>query len=206
VKKLHKKSAIELERRSSTLVPRAKLPAVRRRERLNQLLMAHDLEPGRRPTFQLDDEDWVILRLIAGEGTMTNTGPALRSNAIYYLAKAPTVENLNLLTHLAQHGDDFYVRSQALVALGRTGVHLVAPLLAARLEAEERTERLAAEHALAALGQSAGVGVVRAALTEPKWREALGRVEAMITARSPGTPRRARRTKRATTTPLEHLI
>src|SRR5262249_13477241 len=152
-KKQPRKDTLKLEHRGSTRVSRAKLPAVRRRERLNRMLLAHDLEPPHRPAASLTEEDWATLRMIAGEGAITNIGPALRSNAVYYLAKAPSVENLNLLARLAQHGEDFYARSYALVALGRTGLHLVVPLLASRLSAEERTERFAAEHGLAALGQ-----------------------------------------------------
>jgi len=111
-------------------------------------------------------------------------GPALRAGAIHYLAKHATAENLNLLAHLAQDGEDFYVRSHALVALGRTGLGVVAPLLAGRLTAVERTERLAAEHGLAALAQAAGLATVRTALRADAQREPLGRIEARVAARA----------------------
>ena len=195
------KKAVKLARRESTIVSRKRFDVVARRERLNTMLRVHDLEKARRPVVELDEMDWAILRQIAQEGAMTNIGPGARAAAVMYLAKTPSTENLNLLGELANHGEDFYVRSQALIALGTTGLRLAAPILAERLGAEERMERLAAEHGLAALGQRLGVGALRQLLQDDSRHDALQRIEAMISRRS-GQVRRKRRSRPTTTTAL----
>ncbi|MDP9232405.1 MAG: HEAT repeat domain-containing protein [Actinomycetota bacterium] len=150
-------------RRKSTRIPRGGLRPVGRRERLNELLLAHDPEDAERALAEITDDDQSLLRQIAREGAITGVTPRLRQNAIAALARFPTQDNLNLLTELAQHGEDFYVRSHALVALGQTGVALAAPVLRERLGASEPLEVSAAERGLEALARSAGPEVVRAA-------------------------------------------
>ncbi len=150
-------------RRKSTRVPRGGLALVRRRERLNELLQAHDPEDAERALAEITDEDQPLLRQIAREGAITGVTPRLRQNAIAALARFPTQDNVNLLTELAQHGEDFYIRGHALVALGHTGLALAAPVLRERLGASEPFEVLAAERGLEALARSAGPEVVRAA-------------------------------------------
>jgi HEAT repeat protein len=153
-------------RRKSTRVPRGQLGLVRRRERLNTLLLAHDPDDAERALAEIGDEDQSLLRQIAREGAITGVAPRLRQNAIATMAHFPSEENLNLLAELAQHGDDFYVRSHALVALGQTGLALAAPILRDRLAAEEPLEAAAAERGLEALADRAGPDVVRAALAD----------------------------------------
>jgi len=188
-------------RRESTIVSRKRFDEVARRERLNAMLQVHDLEKPLRLAVKLDEGDWAILRQIAQEGAITNVGPAARASAISYLAKSLSVENLNLLDELAHHGEDFYVRSQALIALGSTGLRLAGSTLTKGLAAEERTERLAAEHGLAALGQRLGVNALRDLLHADDQRDALQRIEGMISRRSAEAPRK-RRSQRTTTTAL----
>lgn len=179
-------------RRKSTRVARGNLDLVRRREQLNELLLAHDPEDAEWALAEIRDEDHALLRQIAREGAITGVTPRLRQNGIAALAHFPTQENLNLLTELAQHGEDFYVRSHALVALGQSGVALAAPVLRDRLAASESLEASAAERGLEALARSVGADVVRAAFAHEsretivaRGKLLIERLEAQPTARRP---------------------
>src|SRR5207248_2146417 len=99
-------------------------PAVALRERLDRLLLFHDLEPPTANLERLSEEDLAQLRQIAVEGVMANQPPALRYQAILLLGRYPSVQNLNLLEQLARYGEDEYVRSHALTALGATEVSM----------------------------------------------------------------------------------
>jgi HEAT repeats len=134
---------------------------IRARERLYSILLQHDPD-GALPQFTT--KDMIILRQIATEGPLTNHVPAIRRSAIILLANSPTPENLELLGELAIAGEDFYVRSYALLALGQTGLKLTAPLLRDALSATESTERQAAEVALRTVAQRAGPAILRALL------------------------------------------
>src|SRR5262245_34053186 len=127
-------------RRASVRIDRGRIPEIARRERLNRLLLAHDPEVAEKNRARITDRDLELLRRIAQEGALAGTPPALRRNAIAYLADRPTPENVNLLVDLARHGEDFYVRGAALAALGRTGLRAVAPILADGLVAQEPVE------------------------------------------------------------------
>jgi hypothetical protein len=187
----------KLERRESIRVSRKRFELIGRRERLNNLLRQHDLEQGPKPQI-LDETDQVILRQIAQEGAMTNNGPAGRAAAIYYLSKLPSLKNLNLLYELAQYGEDFYVRSQALLGLGMTGLTVAAPCLVEHLQAEERAERLAAENAFVVLGRKNGMGEIRVLLQGRKWQATLSRIERQVSRLVTGAPGK-RRVKHTTT-------
>jgi hypothetical protein len=78
---------------------------------------------------------------------------------------------------------------------------LAGSALAKGLAAEERTERLATEHGLAALGQRLGVNALRYLLHADDQRDALKRIEGMISRRSAEAPRE-RRSQQTTTTAL----
>jgi HEAT repeats len=163
-------------RRSSVRVKGAQMTEVRRREQLNQILLVHDPDGSRKP---INVRDMAIVRQIATEGVSTNQVPALRRNAILALGESPSRENLELLADLALAGEDFYVRSHALLALGRTGLKVVAPLLRDALKAEESHERQAAEAGLLALASKTGHGVLRVvfeAEKDERARSALDRI------------------------------
>ena len=135
-----------------------------------------------------------LLRQMASEGAVTNHVPAIRRGAILLLAGSPTSENLALLTELAVSGEDVYARSHALVALGRTGLTLAAPLLRDALRSEDDQERRAAEVGLRLLGGRAGPAIVAALRQNERdaaVRDALGRVIAALTGER-RTPRRRR--------------
>jgi hypothetical protein len=142
--------------RKSVRVARDRVPDAERRERLNELLLAHDPEVVEEQRAKLTDDDVALLRQVAAEGALSGTPPALRQNAIAMLARWPTGENLDLLSHLARRGDDLYVRGAALVALGQTGLRLVAPTLGDGLTARDPIEVAVAERAVVALGRSLG--------------------------------------------------
>lgn len=151
--------------RPSTTVDRSQLPAIAARERVTGLLQGHDLVEGERAFDQLTDADQAIVRLIAQEGAMTGTEPAVRYKAIAALAHHPSADNLNLLTDMARFGEDFYVRGHALLALGRTGSYAHLEPILRGLDAEEPFERTAAGKALALLAQRSSVQAILAHAT-----------------------------------------
>src|SRR5262245_3173541 len=146
-------------RRSSVVERDPAFAVIRDRERLYGILLQHD--PDGTPP-RLTARDMGILRQIAAEGPLTNHVPAIRRSAIILLSNSPIPENLELLADLAIAGEDFYVRSYALLALGQTGLKLTAPLLRDALSATESTERQAAEVALCALARRVGTGILHA--------------------------------------------
>jgi HEAT repeat protein len=168
-------------RRTSIVIKDAALAAIRGRERLSEILLQHDPNG---PALKFTARDMGLLRQIAREGTLTNHVPAIRRSAILLLASSPVPENVELLTELAVSGEDFYVRSHALLALGNTGLKQAAPVLALALRAEGREEKQAAEAALRVLARHAGPTVV-AALRERERDEATrGALERVLRALS----------------------
>jgi hypothetical protein len=145
-------------RRASIVAWNRAFASIRARERLYSVLLRHDPD-GISPRLSAPDMD--ILRQIATEGASANHVPVIRRNAILLLATSLTLDNLKLLAELALAGEDFYVRSHALLALGETGLELVAPLLRDALRAEEATERQAAAAGLRALAHRSGPGILR---------------------------------------------
>jgi HEAT repeat protein len=131
---------------------------IRDRERLYNVLLQHDPDG---PQPHLTARDMSVLRLIATEGPLANHVPAIRRSATLLLATSPTPENLEILAELAVTGEDFYVRSHALLALGGTGLKVTAHLLRDALSASESTERQAAEAGLRLLAGRAGPGILR---------------------------------------------
>ena len=178
-------------RRPSVLVADRAFARIRERARLERLLLQHDPDGSHQ---ELSVRDMSLLRQIATEGAVTNQVPAIRRGAILLLGASPTRENLELLTELAVSGEDLYVRSHALLALGRTGLKLAAPLLRDALRSDERLERQAAETALRLLAARAGPAIVAATRQgerDAEVREALRRIIAAL-----GASRRVRRPRR----------
>jgi len=145
--------------RPSLILKDPRFAAIRRRQRLNAVLTFHDPDKA---APEIRATDIPLLALAAREGVSTNQVPALRRNAILALSRWPSVENLALLSELAQLGEDFYTRGHALIALGLTGVSLSAPLLASAMRARDAYERDAAAAGLLLLARKLGPGVVRA--------------------------------------------
>ena len=178
-------------RRPSAVLKGDAFTRIRDRARLERLLLQHDPD-GSSPAVAA--RDMALLRQMASEGAVTNHVPAIRRGAILLLAGSPTSENLALLTELAVSGEDVYARSHALVALGRTGLTLAAPLLRDALRSEDDQERRAAEVGLRLLGGRAGPAIVAALRQNERdaaVRDALGRVIAALTGER-RTPRRRR--------------
>jgi hypothetical protein len=147
---------------------------IRDRARLERQLLLH--EPDR-STPAMSVRNMSLLRQMAAEGAVTNHVPAIRRGAVLLLGERPTPENLANLTELAVSGEDFYTRSYALVALGRTGLTIAAPVLRDALRAEHREERLAAETGLRLLGTRVGPAIIialRESERDRAVREALG--------------------------------
>lgn len=178
-------------RRKSTRVPRGDLKLVVRREQLNALLLAHDPKDAENAIQQITDADHLLLRQIAREGAITGVSPSLRQNAIAVLGRFPTHDNVNFLAELAQHGEDFYVRSHALVALGNSGSALAAPILREALAAAEPVEVQSAEGGFEALAGRVGIDVVRAAFAGEKRKAIVTRGDQLI-ARLEGKGTRAK--------------
>jgi len=147
--------------RTSRRADLAGLPGITARMRVSNLLMTHDLPEARQAFTNLTIDDYTIVRMIAQEGAMTGTEPALRYSAIAALGESPSATNLNLLTDLARFGEDFYVRGHALLALGATGCYAhLAPVLSG-LSAEEPFEQAAATTALSLLIEATSAAAVR---------------------------------------------
>jgi hypothetical protein len=179
--------------RKSVKVDRARVPDIARRERVSQLLVAHDPETVKKNWEKLGEEDLALVRLIAREGALAGTPPAVRRNAIVLLGERPTGENLNVLEELARRGEDIYTRSAALVALGRTGLGAVAPILAEGLRAPDPIEATAAERGVIALGRSLGESGLRAVFHGDRRKAVLAGLErALKQLAQEGKPRRPR--------------
>ena len=182
--------------RKSIRIDRSRVPTVARRERLNRLLLAHDPEVAEKNRASLTEDDFELLRQIAREGALANTPPALRQNAIAFLADRPTVENLNVLEELARRGDDPYTRGAALVALGQTGFRIVAPILADGLNASDPIEVACAEHGVVSLGHSVGESELRAAFHGERRRAVLDRLDGVFQRIAEDRTARARKPRR----------
>ena len=115
-------------RRTSVAQRGVQFADIRARERLQRILLRHDPD-GAVP--KLSARDMGLLRQIATEGALANHAPMIRRSAIVLLGTSPTAENLELLAELALAGEDFYVRSHALLALASTGLKVVAPFVKA---------------------------------------------------------------------------
>jgi hypothetical protein len=187
-------------RRKSIIVSRSTLPGIRQRERVNALLLAHDLEPPIPEPRRIFPP---LLRQVAIEGAISNQIPARRYNAILRLARDLTAENLDLLEELARYGDDAYVRGHALVALGTTGLRLVGPVLRDGLAAADTLERDAAVRGLRALAARQSVGLLRQLAQDEARTEVGQRLREVIAAIERGDGGRRKREARRTTTPRE---
>jgi hypothetical protein len=183
-------------KRKSVTADRARLPEIARRERLNQLLLAHDPATAKENRAKLTEEDFSLLRQIAREGAVTGTPPAVRRNAVTLLADLPTVENLDLLEDLARRGEDLYVRGAALVALGQTGLRVVAPILADGLTTRDSVEAAYAEEAVVALGRALGDSGLRAVFQGEGRKVVLERLDRAVQRLVRGEEPRARKPKR----------
>ena len=181
--------------RPSLVLKEGAFARIRDRARLERLLLQHDPDGSQPPVAA---RDMSLLRQMATEGAVANHVPAIRRGAILMLGASPTPENLELLTELAISGEDLYVRSHALIALGRTGLTLAAPLLRDALRSTEGQERLAAEAGLRLLGGRVGpamLAALRQSERDASVREALSRVIATLTGkrRMPTRPRTSAR-------------
>jgi hypothetical protein len=163
--------------RQSVRVPGPRPPAVARRERLNELLRSHDPETAQRWLARITPADHELLRQIAREGVATGISPSLRQNAITALGHHATPENLNLLTALAAQGEDVYVRSHALVALGRCGLALALPVLRDGLAAADPIEAASAERGLEALAGTLGAEILVTGFADERRKAVLARRE-----------------------------
>jgi HEAT repeat protein len=148
--------------RPSTFVDRSDFPELASRERVLSVLRARDAETREQGLKRLEEADLAIIRAIAQEGAAANAEPTVRYNAISALVQRSAAENLNLLTDLAEFGEDFYVRGHAVLALGAAGLNMALPLIAPHLLAEERFEQLAAQRAIGLVASYNSLESVRA--------------------------------------------
>ena len=158
--------------RPSTLVSRKGMPAVGARERVEAALRVHDLD-GTKLSLLLREADGPMLRMIARETIASSLQPAIRAKAIAALAAFHRIENINALAQLALYGDDVYVRSHALLALGSTGLLAAVPIVAKGFQSTEQMEQTAAGKALLRLADAIGLSVVSALMPEGKIRNRL---------------------------------
>jgi hypothetical protein len=148
--------------RPSTFVDRSDFPELAARERVLSVLRAHDVETREQELKCLEEADLAVIRAIAQEGAAANAEPTVRYSAIAALFRRSEAANLNLLTDLAEFGEDFYVRGHAVLALGAAGLHLALPTIASHLLAEERFEQAAAERAIGLVASYSSLMSIRA--------------------------------------------
>jgi HEAT repeat protein len=156
-----------LPRRDSRLVTKGRPAGVLARERVEQLLRAHDPEEAAANASRLEPGDRDVLRVIAAETGSAESDPSLRRNAIAALGRLGAVDDLNMLVDLARSDPDPLVRSSALLSLADTALVLVAPVLRDALSSKDAVERVAAEKAITRLARDLGNRAVLDALRPP---------------------------------------
>jgi HEAT repeats len=182
----------ELARRPSLVVDRRGLDRLAMREEVARRLRVHD--PDDQKPARFTDGEFEILRQIATETNVASPDPWVRRHAISLLAAQPSKANLNALTLVARLGPDVDARGEALLALGRSGLIMAAPILAEALDASDELEAEAAARGIRALAEQAGGPAVLQAL--PRRSAArLKRIEAILVA---VPARRSRRTPAST--------
>jgi HEAT repeat protein len=151
--------------RRSTLLNRRIVPGVQEREELNRLLRAHDPEVAASNRAEITAKHAPLLRQIVQEGAHAGGDPGVRKQAIAWLGRFATPDDLNILVSLARFDPDPGVRGAALISLGASGVQLAAPVLAAALASRDATEAVAASKALYALTDRIGADPVLSAIS-----------------------------------------
>jgi len=168
--------------RTSRRIDRSEFPALQARERVLNALRAHDPDSRDRAMAALPESDLALLRVIAQEGAISNTEPAVRYNAIAALASSGAPESLNLLTDLAHFGEDFYVRGHALLALGAAGLQIALPAIVTHLSADDKFEQSAARRAVALIAKKTSAEGVQAhaSLLAEEFRAEVSRILAEL--------------------------
>src|SRR5215510_14681200 len=96
-----KRDEVNKTTRPSTLVNRQILPGVKEREDLNRLLRVHDPEVAVANRTEITEKHSPLLRQIALEGYIGGD-PGARKQAIVWLGRIATPDNLNTLVKLVQ--------------------------------------------------------------------------------------------------------
>jgi HEAT repeats len=148
--------------RHSTVIDKESVSAIRTRERVTTKLLSHDIDVKEVDIFSFNEEEYEIIRLIATEGIISGNEPAIRYKAIMALANVLSSQNLNTLVDLARFSEDLYVRSHALLALGKTGLFSNLPIVISGLRSKERFEQKAASRALLRIIHETSLSAVRA--------------------------------------------
>ena len=151
--------------RPSTLLNRRILPGVQEREDLNRLLRVHDPEVAATNSAEITAKHAPLLRQIALEVPQAAGDPGARKQAIAWLGRFATPDDLNVLVKLGQFDADPAVRGAALVSLGASGAQLAAPILAAALASRDAVEAVAAAKALHSLADRIGADRVLASIS-----------------------------------------
>jgi HEAT repeat protein len=167
-------------RRESKTVDRRGFAAIDARERVAAKLRVHDVYEGEKLVTELSDDEYHIVRTIAEQPAFANGDPGLRYAAIQALARRLSAENLNLLEDLARFGEDFYVRSHALLALGHAGLYAHIATVAPALDAEERLERSAAARALLEIAARTSLAAVRAHANAVRGAPLVERIDSIV--------------------------
>jgi HEAT repeat protein len=155
-----KRNEVNKVTRPSTLVNRRILPGVKEREDLNRLLRVHDPDVAEANRAEITEKHAPLLRQIALEGSHAGSDPGARKQAITWLGRIATPDDLNILVQLVQFDPDATVRGAALLSLGASGAQLAAPILAAALASRDDVEAVAAAKALSSLADRIGADSV----------------------------------------------
>jgi len=147
------------KKRKSILIANNAFPMRQQRDRINKLLLTHDNQTV--PAYQLTEKDIPLLTQIAQEGSISNNIPALRYHAIVQLASFPSVDTFNTLSYLANYGEDHYIKSYALHALGFTNLELSIPVLTQHAQDKDLLVQQSAKNGLTNIIKSLGIGRVQ---------------------------------------------
>jgi len=165
--------------RESTIVSRAAFPMVRRREQLNALFLNHCATGNIETTLKKSDEQ--LVHRMALETIATGTHPMVRKRAIEAVRLFPTSASFALLTDLSGSGEDDYIRSHALRALGAMGVSIAVPTLIKSLKEPSTRIRFAAENGLRSTVAKLGGESIRPLMQEERNKRIRAILQAVVT-------------------------
>jgi hypothetical protein len=173
------------DKRPSVTVSAKDFPMRAQRDRINSLLMMHDTHTPARDKMSANDV--ALLQQIAYEGTISNNIPALRYNAVLQLANFASVDTINTISHIANYGEDQYLRGSALLALGRTGLEVAIPTLATAMADENVLISNAATKGMLAVVRTLGMDRVDKYFTANKGLDysQLKKVKAALNRKAP---------------------
>ena len=183
----------DLPERPSQLVGRDVTGPMALREDVVRRLRIHDPHVGEPVRFT--EDEFEVLRQIATETNVAAPDPWVRRHAIFHLGDEPTAANLDTLALVARSSPDVDARGEALMAMGRSGAAVGAPILAEALGASDPLEAEAAGRAVRELAARAGRSAVLQAVSIAPPKSSRRLRDFLETVPEPRVGRRPRQTR-----------